>query len=909
MSLITLTSKDIYADPAGSDHYGASALRCNFREGIPLNPGDSVSLVNMSLSTSANLNITRGYNDTMVFLIGTAGGDAAGNGRVFDQKVVQITPGSYRALDLGAKIAALLKDATIMGPFKGLATVPGSGWNCTYDGTSSPPTYTIQCIQVQDTDAVAAGGDLNVFRFVRGEDGNDTTGVTLYDYIEPDFDLMVQSPDPQRFHGQEYNNGDYDARAPGYIAAGEQGIFANNGAFEIILKPTMLIDTKSDPTLPPTAGTTITDLDGFRAPDGAGGFLNSTMILTWQPDPAVPATQHVCRWQHPGAAQVANYWQWKLVDESAPVNEGFTSYWYAYYNADGSGNGMWLVRDGSADTATVAGKTDGDKKPVDPATNEIQWRALSGSDGGGRGMPFWNIEVKAGQQGVAPLPHPGGPLNIRMALMEPLAELDGTRDQWENAGGAKRALPEQPTGIEADLVVTGGVEMQIVDLSRNGGYARSNFGFVRQQMYNATNPEGFMTAGPDAIWNADLPGFDVVCCIENPAPGNAAGDPVGAAGFASPHMSINRLKGNRPFPEAGWRGGDYIPWSPPETHADPWNADTVAGSWLKVRIEIQECLQWVVKVNRTAGPPATDFATAGDWVDEKTIWDTRGKTVAPGTTLTKESHYQLRPAMALNRGGFYHRSTFDTGLDCCFDPVEHNDSPAAESSAGVWAEFSPEVHAALQLDPPLLAGEKLKLAQLFKWGEVTPAQIGAGVGQLSAIKVPPNVANCDVLLGMPTFKDVLKGVDAEPTFVSTDDPQEETEKPELLVSLPQFPGLKSWNGASTDCGKVIHVVPGEELHGGKNAGELFYAAPFKIPIDLKIAHSQVMYELTALITNADGTMNDGMRHPTNITLLVESSAESKLARAMAQALDNHDGQASNQQSAQIATIGDDNPRV
>lgn len=918
MSLITLTSKDIYADPTDTDHYGASALRCNFREGIPLHPGDSVSLVNMSLSTSANLNIIRDYNDTIVFVQGTAGGDANGNGRVFTQKIVKIPEGSYTSQELSAYISSSMNAATVFGCFRSMNHVFPSGWQCVYQAAlqtpAAVPKYTITCIQTTDTDAIAGGGNINSFIFVRGEEGTLHTHpsalpphetVSLDEFEADDFDLttyhpVIGPPVEQQFNSQFYNNGDYDARAPGFIGAGENGIFPNNGATEFILQPTYLIDVN-----PGDAGPTISDLAGFRTDDGSGGFLNSTMELVW-----IDGTTHICRWEAPGA-NLTNLWQWKLVDETAPANQGFTSFWYAYFSPEGTGNGMWLVRDGTAATATVAGICDGDKKPVDPLTNEIQWTNLSGSDGSGyRGMPCWNIEVMSGQEGVNFKPDGSGdPLNIRMALMEPIGELSGLSDQWEQAG-MKRPEVDSDPGIYADLGVSA-TNMQIVSLSRNGGYGRNNFGFVRKQIYRAPGgSEGEMTAGPDSIWNSGsnpLPGFDVVACIENPDTNNTAGDPVGAAGFATPHMSVCRLKQNRPFPEAGWRNGDYIPWKGGATHADPWGGDTVAGSWLKVRIEIQECLQWAVRVDRTNGPPAGDFATAGEWTGLQTIWDTRGQTAAPGTTLTKESHYQLRPAFALNRGGYYHRNVIQTGLNCCFDPVGHPDSLAEEGTAGVGEEFPEELHYQLQ-NWPTASGQKLMFAQLVKFGEVRPDQIGTGTGQLAASKVVPNVANTDVLLGMPTFKDYLKGQYAEPLFESVDAPQEETDKPELLVSLPQFP-IKSWNGASTDTGKVIHVVPGEELHTTQTTGELFYAAPFKIPIDLRIQHSQVMYELTALITNSDGTMNQGMRHPTNITLLIEPSPESKLAEAMTKAMNNREGQLSNAQSAQIATIGDSNPRV
>ena len=205
-------------------------------------------------------------------------------------------------------------------------------------------------------------------------------------------------------------------------------------------------------------------------------------------------------------------------------------------------------------------------------------------------------------------------------------------------------------------------------------------------------------------------------------------------------------------------------------------------------------------------------------------------------------------------------------------------------------------------------GAKQTLVQIIKYDTVSPIEIGDGPGQLPTQFAPPNLANIASVLGMPNFQIFPNGGIPEPLFTSVDEPAVTTLKPELAIEMPQF-NIKSYNGYSTDSGKVLAVVPGSELTTGDTLGALFFAPPFKIPIALNLKEDMTLYQLTSLLKTTDGRMLTSLRQPTTLTLLLEQGPESKMQRAMAAAMSQLRGQAEDRQSNAIATAGLDFARV
>lgn len=879
MSLITLTSEDIHSD--GSNRYGAAALQCNFKEGIRLRQGDELSLVNINIHVPAKVTIVLDANDRLEFIIGGT--------TTYIMKTATVPEGSYTAPELAIAIGLAMNTQTPIGVYRQFLYTSGvfAGWQ----GVYTPPllaaagSYTFKCVQAEVADVLGDGGGINTYSFRRGypEMG---AGIPTIGIEHPSVFVSETDADNWNFtqegvgdavtnmHSMLGSSGDYDAKATGSLIAGEKGIFGNDGVFELNIAPVFGIEKPA--AAAPGSGALITDLRGFRrtSPDA-----DNEMEID---DDGNLKDMH---WEVPGAPEIAAGYNWQSVDDSGGTD--FNGFWHLFDSPDGRDNGMWLLRDGTATTNAVPGVADGLQPPVDAVTGNIIYANLSVD------APLWFIDPDDRETGI-------GSFSLRP--MTPHEVDAATGDAIWTSGGYRGTIPITISKKGG----TPGQKMRIQSTSKNLGYARTNVGFCRQQLYNGTGADARddqIAAGPSTVYpdtaatrGIAYPGFDVVVQVEN-------GD-LGAAD--QPVVSCHKMteRGPVPFPTFGWRDGGAV-----VLPHDPWaGAPITAGSYLQVQVKVTGNVQYSVSISRTAGVPPDPVAPV--FAETVLLWSS-GTTppVSPGTgvpafgSVTKEKHYQLRPCAALSRGGFYHPLTYRTSLGCVFDAIAHPDSlygtdnPVADDPEAESVE-----------DEFATLGAKQTLVQIIKYDTVSPIEIGDGPGQLPTQFAPPNLANIASVLGMPNFQIFPNGGIPEPLFTSVDEPAVTTLKPELAIEMPQF-NIKSYNGYSTDSGKVLAVVPGSELTTGDTLGALFFAPPFKIPIALNLKEDMTLYQLTSLLKTTDGRMLTSLRQPTTLTLLLEQGPESKMQRAMAAAMSQLRGQAEDRQSNAIATAGLDFARV
>ena len=127
MSLITLRSSQ---HQNGATLSESAALISNyFKEGIPLQPGNTLELVSMSITKLEKFEVIEGQNDTFIWRIGT-GPSAIGNVPNFSQHQVTLPAGSYNGADLALTLQDSLNNSTLLGNYRGK-------WAVTFTGATS----------------------------------------------------------------------------------------------------------------------------------------------------------------------------------------------------------------------------------------------------------------------------------------------------------------------------------------------------------------------------------------------------------------------------------------------------------------------------------------------------------------------------------------------------------------------------------------------------------------------------------------------------------------------------------------------------------------------------------------------------------------------------------------------------
>lgn len=281
------------------------------------------------------------------------------------------------------------------------------------------------------------------------------------------------------------------------------------------------------------------------------------------------------------------------------------------------------------------------------------------------------------------------------------------------------------------------------------------------------------------------------------------------------------------------------------------------------------------------------------------------KTGAPWLSRIKEEFYPLRPVYCGGESSFYDRPIVKThGISDTTEIV----NPHATMTHVPYIE--PEVEPEEEEVGSGLHAAPITLSALYKFGQITNEMIhtGGGVvpqGKIAQGNVPPNTANIGPTLGMEPFLVFNAGNVSNPA-VNTSQPIEKIAEPSLSVELLDF-NIEGHNGTTGDKTKAIAVIPKEELQTGETSGVLHYNSAFPIPIELNLNHAQTFYSLTAVLRLRDGRLPTDLLNPTEMTLLLGETDESKQQRVMNQAIENLAALTANRQELKIATIGQNNP--
>ena len=235
MSFITLQSRRNDLSPQALD---SSYFRNDFKNGVLIKPGDTLSLVNLTINTAAEF-IINDMNDTMVFRLG--------NRQTFTQFTAKLRHGAYDGPTAAKIIDTAMNDAIVGGIWKRkLEAGVQYGFNTTYDNTTAPakPTFSINMVQQIASTTKNLSNKINYKNIdVPTQSGNtfntgfNTTEITTAGDVVYDVEGI--------FSNQHMGSIDLEQKSYSAIDIGEKGIFLNGGSAELVVNPVKGIDTTS----------------------------------------------------------------------------------------------------------------------------------------------------------------------------------------------------------------------------------------------------------------------------------------------------------------------------------------------------------------------------------------------------------------------------------------------------------------------------------------------------------------------------------------------------------------------------------------------------------------------------------------------------------------------------------------
>ena len=856
MSFITLQSSRNEMSPQSLD---ASYFRNDFKNGILVKPGDTMSLVNLTINTLSEF-IVNANNDTMVFRLG--------NRQSFTQVVARITHGSYSGDELAEQVVIALNDAVIGGVWKNgdSTTVPGVkfGFICQYDNTDPTvdPKFFINLIQ--QTQPVENLSDKKPWQIITNSVAGSinepsscplqTTivqpGATQHYHVEG---VNILGNDSSRLGCPDQENNFYSA-----LDIGERGIFLNGGSNVIECHPVKGIDTTSVAN----ALGAFTNL--FET--GGGGITGNNWAVESTPNSAGPAPEWLT--DNTGAVpettvdcnvNVAPGTAWDLkitfvhdIVKNLVAGTRTSDFYLAYRGciAPGQQNGMFVM---------------GTDPGADP-TLSASWDAP---------IPYWWWDgvsaIVGSDQAVAARERYsfGSPQSLISHILKPkdLAKL-----------------------ITASLVTC-------------AGYNQVRLGYFRQQFYYADQTT------PDTALNESETGGDASITI-SPAANQLIPNltcsrivaKVGAAGiFGRPQWRDGFGSGDIEFPGLGQ--------TPSVNSAGIFAGAFAPGDRLKIGLEIVALRSYALFIEMSKE------ATPDTWINRVNLLSV-GRTTTPAALVTatssiRQNQWNLRPYYAYGAGGFYDPAKYVVkGIN---DISAYRDSGSAPLYSGSLlptidegegeGEEEEEVGSTITQSGIITTPDPLDaLSCLFKFGRVQSGEMTNDEDMV------PNIANIADLLGMPRFKQAVS-LSTMFNIESDSNPTGAVGELNMMVCLEDF-NISGKNGKTGDDVKIICVVPKEQLAiSDSNKNVLHYTANFPIPIDINPSNEQTYYSLTASLRDLDGKFITSLEDATTITLLHERDKDNKQAQAIANAMRNMNELRSNEQSNIITNAGMDNPRV
>jgi len=233
MSFITLQSKRNEISPQALD---SSYFRNDFKNGILVKPGDTISLVNLTINTAAEF-IVNDLNDTIVFRLG--------NRTTYFQVVAKMEHGAFNGKAMESVIDTALNNAVIGGVWKRFNDgTTQFGFQTEYD-KSVPGFPKFKINMVQQTQPDENLSDKNGYKTITntlpsGDQSSTellttvhTPGATPLYHIDGNFNNVRQG-------STDLERGDFSL-----IDLGERGVFLNGGSAVMECKPVAGVDTTS----------------------------------------------------------------------------------------------------------------------------------------------------------------------------------------------------------------------------------------------------------------------------------------------------------------------------------------------------------------------------------------------------------------------------------------------------------------------------------------------------------------------------------------------------------------------------------------------------------------------------------------------------------------------------------------
>ncbi len=865
MSLITLRSQ---INELSAESIDNSYIQNTFKEGLTVNPTDTVSLVSLSMNKQNKINISDG-NDTLIWRFG---------GRAqFAQHVVKLTHGSYTPEEMTTVLQSGLDDSVLIGVFKRQVGDATKGFNVEYDSTANPKEWTIT-MTVQSV-PITGDGNLNTFEVHENltETNNRNDGIT-------EADTPVANEKGYEFKGLQYGTGKVDLNGPdspfdtrerNNINVGDKGVFANGGMHGVVSFSQNGIEE-----IYGSEGWDYTTVPTLKGIQQTGTQFPEFLTLDVDIDITDAST-----------AQQALGWDYKI-RETGGLNR--------FLKNDGSRVPEMFLR-----MFRLAGTTNGNVQngifvmgsdgTVD-ATDASNWDSA---------IPYWcMVKLLDGEGSVS-----------KLGQLVSLEE--------DSAGNPIRP----PNGELATLLSTSTFEGCRI-LNRDGtpltvqfdgslGHNPVSIGFARTQLFDAveadpTNPDAYIQSGI-----ADQAGYDVVVSCT----------PNFESSEHDPQIEVGILlkRAGSTYYSANWRQPKLLySKKASDVFGATWNNNDV------VRLDVEVSgLTGIITYASFSSDGGGTWSAQTVLVETSTspITLPDGSSYTWNNTI-KEEHFPLRPVFCMCSGGHYsmnrqvssgdYANSITVGL---YDREEYTSGSTSSVSASNNEEGDDAttlVHAqrthltqtdgSLARDVSLTAEVAINLSTMWKLGAIRPQDIDSSATSTTTIHpddVIPNIASIMPTIAFPRLFKVLKSATSgTPCPISKGGYIGNSATPNLTVELLNF-NNSGRNGANGDTNKAIAVIPREQLTTGDTSGTLHYNARFPIKIDLNVSHQQTIYSMTAVLRDSDGNIVKSLNYPTELTLLFEKSEQTKM-EAVIERMINKMG---DQQQTLIDNIGIKNPRV
>ena len=368
--------------------------------------------------------------------------------------------------------------------------------------------------------------------------------------------------------------------------------------------------------------------------------------------------------------------------------------------------------------------------------------------------------------------------------------------------------------------------------------------------------------------------------------------------------------GSVSYPTPGWRNFKTVF----STKPDSWNSDLSVSkpdNWTSFTYGIDS-----IKISYTVTNFRTMILTighdnAGDGIfTEEVILLKTGQEGMNSKRLTlnvREVFYPLRPIVMMSRGSsFDGRSLRLSGrmdsqeLTQDNSVLKNNDSGTTPLDTFSDAEYN--------FEDSFGAGADMTLSSMFKFNTISQSQVIPGtepmtVNQIRPQDLQPNIANVSNIFGFENLYNFPSGNASNSIATSSGRvPITQILEPSLHIELPDF-NIESWSGESGDSTKSIAIIPREQWTTDAKKGTLHWQSQYPLPVELNLTETKMLYTLTARIREPSGELVKDLINPTELTLRIGETAESRQQRIMDKAFERIAGVVSNRQDALISNVG------